>query len=69
MTDIGERVRFLVANSDMTSECAMQFVADVFKLGVEASAFRDDVHRARRVAGGLRIVATDEGGKDQEAGQ
>jgi hypothetical protein len=66
MSDIGEKVRWLVSNSDITSEAAIQFVADVFKLGVDASAFRDDVHRARRIAGGLRIVAKDEGGKTED---
>lgn len=62
MSDVGEKIRYLLANSELTPNAAMQFVADVFKLGVEASAFRDDVYRARRATGVLHIVAKDEGG-------
>jgi hypothetical protein len=41
----------------------MRFIAECIELGVAASAFRDDISRARRRTAGLHVVAQDQGGK------
>jgi hypothetical protein len=38
-----ERIRWLLANSDLTTAAAMQFVADIFLLGVEAAEYREEL--------------------------
>jgi hypothetical protein len=43
MSSLDEKINFLVANSDMTADCAMQFVADIFKLGVLAAPCRKEM--------------------------
>jgi hypothetical protein len=85
MSDVGEKWRFLIANSDMSPEGAMQFIKECIALGVEAAAFRDDVEKKRNEIkakraeaeraviianhGKLRIVADDQGHKDEEGGE
>jgi hypothetical protein len=63
MSDVGEKWRYLIANSGMTPEAAMRFIAECIELGVAASAYRDDIGRAKKRTGGLHVVAQDQGGK------
>jgi hypothetical protein len=85
MSDVGELWRRLIATSDMTPNAAMQFISECIDLGIKAAAFRDDVEKARRAInaekaeaerkmireahGKLRIVADDQGHKDEEGGE
>lgn len=64
MSDITENIQTLI-RIGLSPDEAISFVAEVFNLGVAASAYRDDVSRAKRqttIGTGLRIVAQDEGG-------
>jgi hypothetical protein len=50
MTDMDAKIRWLLANSELTTMAAGQFVSEVFLLGVAASDYRakDQIKRRRK---------------------
>lgn len=69
MSDIGEKVRFLIANSNMTHRAAELFIAEILEIGEGCVVCRERgiadlaAERASR-SGGLYVVARDEGNKN-----